>query len=732
MSKLHSIVAIATLGCSPFAISAAAAQAAAGPATEVENAQQSQFVEPGAGEIIVTAQKRSESVQKVPLAISAFSGAELAKRGIQKPEDLAGTVPNLKVGTGLGVNSVFLRGVGSAGLAGGNEGSIAYHVDGVYVQAPRAQVAGLFDVDRIEVVRGPQGDLYGRNATGGSINILTRKPTDEFTANGQLSYGSYNWVTAEAAAGGPVVKDRINMRVAGYFSDHDGFGKNIATGHDVDGLHEYGFRGIMDVILTPVLKLELSGDYYKANDSIGGWHIFGSGRAGARLTAVDRGGVPVSDIRDISASNDTHRDVEVYGFSSTLTYNVADNINLKSITGYRNSVFHLTTDIAGAPTLTTAINQYDHTEQVSQELNVLIDGSGWNAVFGGYYFNSTVNFESVIPLGSLTFRGPPFSPDAVFNPAGNLKTDAYAAFAHGEADLTDSLRAIVGLRYSYEKRTSVGRFRFPINAVPTGGSDSWNALTSKFVLQYKPSATTMIYASASRGFKSGTWVIGQVNPVVDPEYVWSYEGGIKFRTAGNVLQANLAAFYYDYTDLVLSLVNGASTTLINASAAKIKGAEAEITVRPIDGLRLEYSIGYLDAKYGSFTTDDPVYPERGRQNVKGNPLSNAPKWSLRAGADYTIPIGSDSLSLFGEIAYQSQVWFTPFKDSNAYQKGYATVNSRVTYTLDNKWSVFLFGKNLTDVTSKTAAAVGPNFVGFPAFSGLNQPRTVGIGVSFRQ
>lgn len=734
MSKVHAIVIAAMASCSPLVFSAeAAAQSHPAPVTEAGGVPQSapQAAEPDAGEIVVTAQRRAENLQRIPLAISAFSGDELAKRGIQRPEDLAGSIPNLKVGSGLGVNSVFLRGVGSAGLAGGNEGSIAYHVDGVYVQSPRAQVAGLFDVERVEVVRGPQGDLYGRNATGGSINVITRKPTDDFTANGQLSYGNYNWVSAEAGLGGAVIKDRVNVRVAGYFSGRDGFGKNIATGNDVDSLHEYGFRGILDFDLAPELKLEISGDYYKASDSMGGWHIFGSGRAGSQLTAVTLGGTPVGDIRDISASNDTRRDVEVYGFSGALTYSLTDSIDVKSVTGYRNSVFTLTSDIAGAPTLTTAINQYERTEQVSQELNLLFNGNGWNAVLGGYYFNSEVNFSSVIPLESLAFRGPPFSPGAVFNPSGNLKTDAYAAFLHGEVEVTDRLKAIVGLRYSYEKRTSDGQFRFPVNAVPTGGGQSWDAFTPKFVLEYRPTDRTMIYAGASRGFKSGTFVIGQVNPVVNPEYVWSYEAGVKFKTIDNVLQANLAAFYYDYSDLVLSLVNGASTVLINASTATIKGAEAEITVRPAPGLRLDFSLGYLDATYGPFVTGDPVYPERGSQNVQGNPLSNAPKWSLRAGVDYTIPVGTNELTLFGEVAYQSEVWFTPFQDANTYQKGYATVNSRATYTLDDKWSVFVFGKNLSDVTAKTAAAVGPNFVGFPAFAGLNQPRTFGVGISFK-
>ena len=733
--NLQKIIIISLLGGSPLA--ARPAIAAEGQNGVVEQQVEGPVGEEGAMDgqddvILVTAQKRAQDLQDVPIAITAFGGEALKNSGVLRPEDLSGLVPNMKIGTGLGVNSVFLRGVGSFVLNPGGEASIAYHMDGVYVQSPRAQVAGYYDVERIEVLRGPQGDLYGRNATGGSVNIITRRPTDQLEANARASYGSYNWVYADAGIGGPVIDGLLKARVSGFYSNHDGFGENIATGNDIDTLNEYGMRVVAELTPSYNLSFEVVADYYRADDSLGAWHIQGNGigGAGTPLTSVAIGGTPAKDLRDISASRDPVRDLEVYGLIGTINYEPSDNVTIRSITGYRNSEFFLSSDLAGAPTLSTILMQSERIGQFSQELTALFEGQGLNGHVGGYYFTSNLDGNVFLPLDSLSFLGPPFGPNAVFNPMGDLKTDAYAIYGHGEIDVTDALRLIVGLRYSHETRSSDGVFNIFSNFTPTGGEESWDAFTPKVMLEYSPSDDWMAYVSASRGFKSGTWVVGQPNPVIDPEYIWSYEGGMKFDAFDGVLQANLAAFYYDYTDLVVSRVVGASTIQENASSAEIYGAEAEMAIRPLDNLRFDLSVGYVNATYGNYVTADPLFPNQPPVDRAGNKLTNAPEWSLRGAVDYTIPIGTDEISVFGEVVYQSEVFFSPFNDPNSSEGGYATVNLRGAYTFDDKWHVAVFGRNVTDVLSRNAGAFGPNFVGYPNFVGLNQPRIIGLEIGF--
>ncbi|ABQ69768.1 TonB-dependent receptor, plug [Rhizorhabdus wittichii RW1] len=293
-------------------------------------AQSAAAQDPALDEIIVTAQKRSESVQDVPLAVSAVGGATLDRLGVGNPLQLGATVPNFNLQTNSGVTYIYLRGVGNNFLGLGIDSNVAYHANGVYIARPRAQVSSYFDVDRIEVVRGPQGDLYGRNATGGSINVITRKPTDAFSANATLSVGNYGLVQGEAGVGGAIVPGKVAVRAAGFFVDRGGYGKNEATGKDVDNRKEQAGRLTVELTPSEPLTIEIIADYFHANDAWGVVHQAGSGIPGALTLAESLGNFP-SKIRNVVSGVDPNRKIRAWGVQGTATLDLADNMSLRSI-----------------------------------------------------------------------------------------------------------------------------------------------------------------------------------------------------------------------------------------------------------------------------------------------------------------------------------------------------------------------------------------------------------------
>lgn len=679
-------------------------------------------------EIVVTAQKRSQNIQDVPLAITALGSDQIANAGTQNITALQGVVPNVQISAALGVTSVFLRGVGTNSVEVGSNPSVAYHVDGVYVSRPRAQIVGFFDVDRVEVVKGPQGDLYGRNATGGSINVITNAPTRDFSGSAKATYGNYKGRTVEAAASGPLAGDVVTARVAGVYRAHDGYGKNIVTNRAVDAQKEYGGRAIVRIEPDSGFKLDLSADYYKANDSLAGWHYIGQANPFVPLMAVVRGGVVPNSVRDIASSFDPHRYLRTYGLSATADLEISPVISLKSITGYRDFRSSLLTDLSGGSVLGVTLNTLENSKQFSQELQMAIETGPFNAILGGYYFDEKINGGSFIAVNRLAFLGAPFTPSSMIANQGNSSTKAYAAFAHAEYEAAPGLKMIGGLRYSYEKRRMDGSSAFPV-FVPVGGAKGWSALTPKLTVQYEPNRNLSFYATASRGFKSGTFQLGISSKPLNPEYIWDYEAGLKGRTSDGTLQGSVAVFRYDYTDLVVTRVVNNANFSENASSATITGFEAEVLLRPVRSFSVSASFGYLHAKYGEYITSDPVFPARGLQNLNGNTLTNAPKFSTRVAATYEPLIGSRRATVSADIAMQSAIFFTPFNERNAYQPANAIVNARVAYPVGDNYQVGIFARNLTNETVQTASLITAGFFGFGRLGALNEPRTYGVELS---
>lgn len=674
-------------------------------------------------DIVVTAQKRSESIQDIPLAVSAVSSNELSRMRITTATELGAVVPNLNIQDSNGRVQIYLRGVGNNFLGLGTESNVAYHFNGTYVARPRAQVASFFDVERIEVVRGPQGDLYGRNATGGSINVISRKPTEEFTADASFSVGNYAQKRVEVGVGGAIVPDKIAVRAAGYFVDRDGFGENEVTGNDVNDRNEKAARLTVNITPSEAFSVELIGDYFYGKDSSTAVHQNGRGLPGVPTLSETLGDLP-SSIWNINSALDPQRDLTVWGVQGTASLDLSEAVSLKMITAYRESNFDVLDDLTGNnPTLQRSTQKEDQ-HQFSNELQLLASGDRWNLIVGGYYFT-----EDVSGFANITIFGGP----AQFDQRGSAKTKAYAAFANGSYELVDKLKLVLGARYSEEERRSTGSgtFGFP-PAIPTGGKQNFSAFTPKVTLQYEPTPNLSLYAGASKGFKSGGFTIGAPGPAVNPETLWSYEAGVKAQMFDRRLTANMAAFWYDYSQMVVTRIVGAQTIDENAGKATIKGLEFELTARPIDNLRIDASLGLLDAKFDRYLSADPLNLAGGVISLAGNRLPGTSEYTGRLGAVYDIPIGdAQKVSLGADMTFNGDTYFDPFEHRTAYQPAYELYNANVTFDSGGAWSLTAWVHNLTDETIISSEAVSADFLGYPRLSYLRDPRTYGVDLKLR-
>ena len=691
-------------------------------------------VEGGLEEVIVTAQRRSENIQDVPLAITAFSADALAQKGARDMFSLTSLAPNLDIAQNNGRVKIFIRGIGLSLDNSASEGAVAFHQDGVYVAYPTAQGTSFYDIEQIEVLRGPQGTLFGRNATGGAVNIITRGPTEELQVNARAVVGNYATREFEVGVGGPILKDKLLGRLAFYKADRDGFGKNIFDNSEIDNRDEIAVRGKLKWLVTDDLSAEIAIDYWDADDSGAPVHTFGSAAVGGQLQGVLEGGrgAPALSFRDIASETEESRDMRTYGYSLNINYEINDQLTFKSLTGYRD--LHAVklsqydgTDSPGWPS--TNIDSGTH---FSQELQLNWDTDSINAVFGLFYFDDDIFVTNTVPFEFAINNIIQPNTD-IFDERGHAKAEAFAAFASATWAATEKLNLTAGVRYSDEERHSISSFQLRILLfgldvfVPLEAKRSWDAWTPRFSIDYALTDDAMVYFTASKGFKSGQILPGNTSPPINPEFIWSYEGGVKSLLFDGRLKANLSAFFYDYSDLQVSQLSGLSFTITNAAAAEVIGFEAELAYLLGQNTQLEFIYGFVDSEYTEFFTEDPLFPALGTLNLKGNPLSNAPEHMFTASLAQTFPTPVGNFDLRVDWRYRSKAYFDPYKRASASQDGYSNVSMRGTYQPDNQpWHIAAWVNNLSDKEAIVHNYVSLASGGFPRNGGVNKPRTFGV------
>ncbi|WP_158588371.1 TonB-dependent receptor [Henriciella mobilis] len=738
--------------------------------------------------VIVTAQKRSESLQDTPLAITAVSGDALRNAGIANIDALATLVPGLQIGQSYGSANISLRGISLNAVNFGAENPIAFHIDGVFVARPAAVLSGFYDMQRVEVLRGAQGTLYGRNTTGGSINMITADPTSEFSGYGQFTYGDYDHVAFEGAISGPIIEDKLLFRLSFRTDERDGWGKNEFTGQEIDDNQERAVRAKLLWNATDALSVMFEADYAKADDHqtphYGGtplgtppWGVL-MPSGFAPFDPVDVGGILPSDVRNISSDLEPYRDNEFWGTSITIDWALGP-IDLKSISAYRGSNTLAVGDLDQTSAVFAPVVLADRSRQLSQEFQISHQGDNSNWIAGLYYFHERDRGHNSAGLNTLILDPLGFAPIA---PPGTLvqgyyagtivETDAYAVFGQYTQDLTDRLSLTLGARYSIEDKSAINQGAFDLanpfsetaflnmpdpstfnlqcaEGLPTIGfgttpcvpEKSFYSFTPKIGLDYQVTPSILVYASASKGFKSGVYNLGTAQPPVNPEKIWDYEAGMKSTLFNDHLRFNLSGFFYDYEDLQVNKVKDQSVILENAATAEIYGLEVETAFRPTDAIQIDFSGSYLNTEFSEYVSADNARPlgdgvtfdEFGAPafNLEGNRLPQSPELSGLLGANYTFFTPKGDLTLRGEVAYTSEVYWTPYNlDSTATQPRTRFNASAVFESADKRWTAALNIKNIEDEVEITNGFVSATIVGNVVNAYTEMPRTIDFTLSY--
>lgn len=687
-------------------------------------------------EIVVTAQRRSERLQDVPIAITSLSGEALNKLHMTESLDIARATPNLTVsaiaGSGTQPN-FFLRGVGLNDFSLNNSGPIGVYVDEVYLSSWGAQNFLLYDTERVEVLRGPQGTLYGRNTTGGAISFISRAPGDELSGYLYAEGGKFNTYRFEGAVGGPLASGlRARLSMARNYSR--GFFKNVDTGHWSNGTDATGVRLIIDADLSPDLtvRLKAHGDFNRTPFSQYE-HLGVLDPATGNLCSEPQ--VQANQCVDaLGYKDDTpfyrghfdregkvHRDA--YGFSGIVKWK-AGPIDLVSVTAYEADKGRLEEESDASPNRLLAVTLANDTWTFTQELRLLGGGKVTPWILGAYYLKEAVKLNNTADLfrdlrpivesmDPIAYPGG-FDPDGTALGApvmfvhsfGTQRTETAAVFGQIEVPLIERVKLTGGLRYTWEKR----RFNPSMSLDEPGFSvplyqdlplsTSANNLSGRVALDYKMDSNNLLYASVSRGFKSGGFNGGFLFTVAEnvpyrPETLTAYEVGFKHSALGGRAHINLASFYYDYSDVqVFTFVNSGGlplNVLSNASDARIKGIEVEAGFRPIERFDMNFALGLLDAKLTNYTTF-------GGTDFSGNRLVQSPKVSFSAQASYQIPLGdAGTLQPQVDAVYKSKHYFSTTNSFLTQQSGYWIANAQLGWTNMSKViEINAFVRNLFD------------------------------------
>jgi iron complex outermembrane receptor protein len=731
---------------------------------------------PGLAEIIVTAQHRSENLQNVPVAVTALSSEFLTSNNIRTLQDLAASVPGLVTTNSVNYGSapLSIRGVGGAN-GGGNvlsDEPVAVYVDDAVVGRLRFSTADLVDVGSVEVLRGPQGTLYGRNSTAGAVLVHSAEPTPDFSADAFVSAAQHNEERVQAAVSGPLTNGgELLGRLAGGFSDAGGWGNNLAGGPNLNRGRNWEVRGFLRYEPVSDLRIDLIADAsyqlsYPGVLAISPVANYASvtNPTGTNVVTpyVVRPGLNQLLSEDDFESNfPTFTEISGQNLTARVVWNLSHE-TLTSISNYRTWNMHGQQDSDGnavvpltplfvSPAVT---NIGDNTgrfvdSQYSQELRLNSTGSDplqWTVGAFFYHENNTVD-----PIDIYNRLAGPGGDGTDVAFTAYESTASFAGYVDGSYSFTDELKLTLGARYSNEHKrisdseevTTINAFTPPVT-FPAGlplvpynvltDSRTDNNFSPRTVLDYKITPSTLAYVSFSEGFLSGGFnAFRGTNFEFAPEHIKAYEMGLK-TDVGRMLRVDADIFHYDYTDLqVRTPVATGGVDIQTAAKARVNGAELESTFTPLTGLTLTGNATYLDAKFvqGTLSTiDQPSWvfganPAVVSTNIAGNRLTRAPELQFALTSRYEWSIGDDTAAVQAGARHQSSEYFLETQQqSPTFQgSGWTEYDARVSLAgLGEHWKVSLFGKNLFDNRHFTQITA---FFGLPN-GAVNDPRTVGV------
>lgn len=731
-------------------------------------------------EVVVTAQKREQSLQDVPIAVTAINSDFIKQTGAATLSDIAKITPGLSLtNTQSEDTSIYLRGIGSSDFGYSSDESIPVYLDGVYLGSGSALVGDLLDVTQIEVLKGPQGSLFGRNAVGGAVSVTTATPTNEFEGTTSVDVGNYNLRTIKSVLNVPLIEDELLARVAISKRDRDGWQTNTATGNK-DGYAQdrWSARAKLLWYINEDLELEITSDWLQEKDHSGYAYVRGSDFApllspetlnprgelannGNAFLAFDPNtGLPVLSGPEGQAV-DFGLNRKVRGNAAKLKWQINDSLSLTSISSYRQLSSAISEDNDGSEFHVLNIRAFEDNEEYSQEFRLSGLHGGLDWFIGLSAYKSDVDGSVTDSFGAL-FIGQSFDEIAKVK----AKTESYAVFGDAIWTINDSTKLTVGLRYSYDSKSQdilnpnpigllfAGRNQFlGPDGIPdpslASSHENWSDISPRLVIDHNLDEDTLVYAGVSQGYKSGgfnsfptvdvsgsTVIPGTAFPAIpfgstepfDEEKITNYEAGIKTMLLDQRLRFNASAYYYDFTDLQFLVGQGVVTRASNAGKANGKGIDIETMYLVSENFTVSANIGWLEAEYG----EDVVEFGGNRVVRKGQALSLAPKLTGNVNLDYLTTVGDA-----GEIRFNLNYSYTGERvhgndiDNPLYtEKSSTLLSGRIAFTsADGFWEVALWGKNLTDETSIESFGGVTDDFGFIAVR-RNEPRTYGLNLQF--
>ncbi|MFV0276453.1 MAG: TonB-dependent receptor [Parahaliea sp.] len=705
-------------------------------------------------EVVVTARKRTENLQDVPIAVSAFSADDLSIQGLDDITELQYSLPNTTLQVSRGTNSTltaYIRGIGQQDPLWGFEPGVGIYVDDVYIARPQGAVLDVLDVESIEVLRGPQGTLYGKNTIGGALKYTTRRAGNEPTLDVEATLGDYQRRDFKVSGSLPLIEDRLFISGGAAVLKRDGFGdfrntgadnynKDVATGHVK-----------LEWRPTDTLSFVLSGD--KTRDE-------SNAKGGYRLTpSLLTGQRPYGSVYDSDTSLLTDNLVETEGLSLQVVWDISEQWQFKSISAYREGSTDTPIDFDATAIASVDVPATYDDDQTTQEFQLNYSGGRFNAVGGLYYYEGQACgvFDLILAVSNLTVEN-----------GGCVDTKSYSGYFQGSYEVSEALSVSFGGRYTRdEKEASVYRNVYLGSRFPNSGGglllavqsdfnddDSWGEFTPHLGVQYTINDEVMVYASYTSGFKSGGYDMRAniaVNPdgdePFDPETVDAYEVGIKSTLWNQRLRLNAAAFYNDYTDMQVTVQRAVGTSdfasqVLNAGASEMRGFELEAVAVLTEALSLNATFGYIDAKFTELDWYDP----NAQATVDVSDLwviSNTPEYVYNIGVQYRLNIAGWSATVLANAAYRDDVHIFELP-SALDEDSYTLYNAGIVLRSPNeRWTLALHGKNLGDKEYRLAGynfaatydnqgnLLAPGLGGEDTVTGFyGDPRTVAFTVSY--
>jgi len=723
------------------------------------------------GDILVTARRQSERLQDVPIAVTAFTGDALARRSVDTLDQIAKFTPNIRFDGAAALSggnynaTVFIRGVGQNDFAIFSDPGVGFYVDDVYYARSIGSVLDAVDLDSVQVLRGPQGTLFGKNTIGGAVLITTGQPdTHDFSGKIEGTYGSYNRIDVKGYVNIPIVSDTVALRVSGSTIHRDGYVKRLSDGGTEGNRNSDSIRAKLRIQPSEDLTIDIGGDYTRARENSAPSKLIAVANAPGisgqpflanynRFVAPTLGIIAPNGLNTLNTSYITNdpfttyatgrnrNDLDLWGLQGVIRYKFG-NAEIKSVTAYRDLKAGFNRDGDNTPfTFRETVND-DKQWQFSQELQLTGKAADdrLSYVLGAYYFKEKASdiARADLALGlqpPLLPAGPPPTP-AVFikNYTDNY---SYAVFGQVSFEIVPKLNIEVGGRYNKDHKvfTSINRRqRDNVEFINVTREASWSDFTPHVGVNYKPNQNVLLYASYSKGFKQGGFngrPLASPDEVTayEPETLDSYEVGIKADLLDHTLTANLAGFHSIYKNIQLTVNQTPQNFVANAAAGRINGLELELVARPVRWFNANASLGYLDAKYTSI--GQGLGPTQILPITLASKFVKAPKFTATAGAEVTHEFDSaGKLSLRGDLTMYSRTYQDVANTPLITEPGYVLANARLTYALPgNAIQLSAFVTNLTNslyyVSGNASSAFGLAEVSY------GRPREWGVSASYR-